>query len=132
MTQQDISRNNVTISTFEDFGVPIVSETEIDPMKRPFPSCSGATTTALNRAAARTESRRAGRRVLARLSRIGLVLHAVVGRCGRPRQPGQRHLPVGMDFERELLLAKRATQLTRIASMDPRSVYRDLVTHRFK
>jgi hypothetical protein len=49
MTQQDISRNNVTISTFEDFSVPIVSETEIDPMKRPFPSCSGATTTALNR-----------------------------------------------------------------------------------
>jgi hypothetical protein len=64
--------------------------------------------TALNRAAARTESRRAGRRVLARLSRTGRVLHAVVGRCGRHRQPGQRHLPVGMDFERELLLAKRA------------------------
>ena len=33
MTQQDISRKNVTISTFEDFSVPIVSETEIDPMK---------------------------------------------------------------------------------------------------
>ena len=132
MTQQDISRKNVTISTFEDFSVPIVSETEIDPMKTALSVMLSRHDNGPQPSRPRTESRRAGRRVLARLSRIGLVLHAVVGRCGRHRQPGQRHLPVGMDFERELLLAKRATQLTRIASMDPRSVYRDLVTHRFK
>src|SRR6266404_6537376 len=33
MTQQDNSRNNLKISTFGYFGVPIVSQTEIDPMK---------------------------------------------------------------------------------------------------
>ena len=33
MTQQDTSRNNLTISTFRDTSVPIVSQTEIDPMK---------------------------------------------------------------------------------------------------
>jgi hypothetical protein len=33
MTQQDTSRNNLKISTFGDFSVPIVSQTEIDPMK---------------------------------------------------------------------------------------------------
>ena len=33
MTQQDTSRNNLTISMFGDASVPIVSQTEIDPMK---------------------------------------------------------------------------------------------------
>src|SRR5260370_39033820 len=33
MTQQDTSRNNLKISTFGYFSVPIVSQTEIDPMK---------------------------------------------------------------------------------------------------
>jgi hypothetical protein len=33
MTQQDISRNNVEISMPDGGSVPIVSQTEIDPMK---------------------------------------------------------------------------------------------------
>jgi hypothetical protein len=38
MTQQDASRNNITISTMDGRSVPIVSQTEINPMKTaPFP-----------------------------------------------------------------------------------------------
>jgi hypothetical protein len=33
MTQQDASRNNLTISTMDGRSVPIVSQTEINPMK---------------------------------------------------------------------------------------------------
>ena len=33
MTQQDVSRNNVKISMADSRSVPIVSKTEIDPMK---------------------------------------------------------------------------------------------------
>jgi hypothetical protein len=112
MTQQDTSGNTLTISTFGDCGVPIVSQTEIDPMKTALSVMLRRHDDGPQPSLARTESRRAGRHVLARLSRTG-------------------HLPVGI-ISSGILLAKRATQLTRIASMDPRSAYRDLVTHRFK
>jgi hypothetical protein len=46
-----------------------------------------------------------GRLVPARLSRIGLVLHAVVGRAGRHRQAAERHMPVGLAREQQLLPA---------------------------
>jgi len=40
MTRQYTGRNNLTISMPDGGSVPIVSQTEIEPMKRPFPSCS--------------------------------------------------------------------------------------------
>ena len=48
MTQQDASRNNLTISTMDGRSVPIVSQTEINPMKTALsPMLALATTTAL-------------------------------------------------------------------------------------
>src|ERR1700756_1368751 len=101
MTQQYISRNNVMISMVGGRSVPIVSQTEIEPMKTALSLILAlVTTTAL------TEAAGAGRLVPARLPGIGLVLHAVAGCCGRHREAEQRHLPVVMDCVGLLLLAK--------------------------
>jgi hypothetical protein len=43
----------------------------------------------------------------ARLLLVRLVLRAVSGRAGRSAQAAERHLSVGMDFLRFLLLAQR-------------------------
>jgi len=86
MTRQYAGRNNVTISMPDDGSVPIVSQTEIEPIK-----------TALS-----PHGYIASR----------LILHAVAGRAGRHRKAEQRrHLPVGMDCVGLVLLAKwpRAT-----------------------
>jgi len=40
MTQQDTGRNNITISTMDGGSVPIVSQTEIEPMKTALSFCS--------------------------------------------------------------------------------------------
>src|SRR5215831_13835161 len=73
----------------------------------PFPHARARHDVGARRAPARAEAAGAGRLVPARLHRIGLLLHAVARRCGRRRQAEQRHLPVGMDCERKLLLAHR-------------------------
>ena len=86
MTRQYAGRNNVTISMADDGSVPIVSQTEIEPIK-----------TALS-----PHGYIASR----------LILHAVAGRAGGHRKAEQRrHLPVGMDCVGLVLLAKwpRAT-----------------------
>src|SRR5215471_14692085 len=54
---------------------------------------------------------RAGRLVPARLYRERLILHAVAGRCGRHRQAAQWDVSLGMDRERQLLLAERTARL---------------------
>jgi len=60
MTQQYGSRNNVTISMPDGGSVPIVSQTEIDPMKMALPSCSRLShDDGGHRAAARAEAARA-------------------------------------------------------------------------
>jgi len=54
MTQQDASRNNVTISMSDSRSVPIVSKTEIDPMKTAISRMLAlVTTTALTESEAR-------------------------------------------------------------------------------
>jgi hypothetical protein len=78
MTQQYMGQNNITISMPDGGSVPIVSQTEIDPMK-----------TALSPHARvlrhRREAAGPGRLVLARLGREQLILHAVAGCFGRNR-----------------------------------------------
>ena len=107
MTQQYMGRNNVTISMPDGGSVPIVSQTEIDPMKIALSlMLAPRHDDGAPRAAARAEAARAGRLVPARLHRERLILHAVTGCCGRHRQAEQRHLPVGMDCVGLLLLAK--------------------------
>jgi len=57
MTQQDTSRNNVTISMPGAGSVPIVSQTEINPMKTAISLMLAlVTTTALTEPAARAEA----------------------------------------------------------------------------
>jgi len=90
MTQQDTGRNNITISTMDGGSVPIVSQTEIEPMKTALSFMLALiTTTAPHRAAARAETARAGRIVPARLHRERLILHAVTGCFGRHREAEQ-------------------------------------------
>jgi len=89
MTQQYTGRNNVTISMPDGGSVPIVSQTEIDPMKIALSLMLVlATTTALTEPLPVPKAR-AGRLVPARLYRERLILHAVAGRCGRHRQAEQ-------------------------------------------
>ena len=47
MTQQDVSRNNVKISMADSRSVPIVSKTEIDPMKTAISRMLALVTTAV-------------------------------------------------------------------------------------
>jgi hypothetical protein len=47
MTQQDVSRNNVKIPMADSRSVPIVSETEIDPMKTAISRMLALVTTAV-------------------------------------------------------------------------------------
>ena len=42
---------------------------------------------------------------------LRLILHAVAGRCGRHRQAEQWDVSLGMDRERQLLLAERTARL---------------------
>src|SRR5262245_12019643 len=58
------------------------------------------------RAAASAEAARAGRLLPAWLYFIRIVLHAVAGRSRRHRQTAQRDVSLGMDIERQLLLAE--------------------------
>ena len=72
--------------------VPIVSQTEIEPMKTALSfMLSFVTTTALQA----PPRREAAGLVPARLSRIGLVLHAVAGRARGDRQAEQRPVSMG-------------------------------------
>ena len=107
MTRQYASRNNVTISMPGGRSVPIVSQTEIDPMKTALSlnACAHHDDGA-HRATAHTEAAGAGRLVPARLYRERLILHPVAACCGRHRQAEQRHLPVGMGCVGLLLLVK--------------------------
>src|SRR5262249_10548863 len=97
MTQQYTGRNNVTISMRDGGSIPIVSQTEIDPMKTALPSCSRSPRR--RRSPSRCPCRsRSDRAAAARLHRERLILYAVNGRCRRHRQAEQWHLPVGMDY----------------------------------
>jgi len=112
MTRQYTGRNNITISTMDGGSVPIVSQTEIEPMKTALSCHAAHHDDGAHRAAARTEAAGAGRLVLARLHREPLILRAVTRRCGRHRQAEQWLMPVRMDCERkQLLSAQRPAQL---------------------
>ena len=76
------------ISVFGGRSVPIVSQTEIDPMKTALSLMLAlATTTALTEPLPVPKAR-AGRLVPARLHRERLILHAVTGCFGRHRSNG--------------------------------------------
>jgi hypothetical protein len=74
MTQQSTGRNNVTISMPDRGGVPIVSQTEIEPMK-----------TALSLMLALTTTTALAEPLPARVHRKRLI-HAVVWHAGDDRQ----------------------------------------------
>ena len=98
MTQQDTGRNNVTISMPGAGSVPIVSQTEINPMKTAISLMLAlVTTTALTEPAARAEAAGGGRLVPARLRRAL--------RTPSPKPPNGS-CPVGMDCVGLVLLAK--------------------------
>ena len=88
MTQQDTSRNNVTISMPGGRSVPIVSQTEINPMKTAISLMLAlVTTTALTEPLPRGEATESGRLVPARLYRERLILHADARRAGCHAKP---------------------------------------------
>jgi hypothetical protein len=71
--------------------VPIVSQTEIEPMKTALSLMLAlATDDGARRGAARAEAAGAGRLVPARLYSLRLIVHAVAGRCGRHHQAAER------------------------------------------
>jgi len=104
MTQQYTSRNNVTISMHGGRSVPIVSQTEIDPMKTALSLMLAlATTTAFTEPP--PVPKPPGPGGSCSHGYIRRARHAA-GCCGRHREAEQRHLPVGMDCVGLLLLAK--------------------------
>jgi hypothetical protein len=98
------------ISTWRRVSVPIVSQTDIDPMKTALSLMLAlVTTTALGDP---FEAAGAGRLVPAWLPQQRLALHPVATCRGCDRQAKQWFLPVRMDCERkQLLLAQRPTRL---------------------
>src|SRR5262249_1839511 len=68
----------------------------------------------LCRAAASAEAARSGRLLPAWLYFVRIVLHAVAGCSRRHRQTAQRDVSLGMDIERQLLLAERPPRLDAI------------------
>jgi len=86
MTQQYTGRNNATISMPDGGSVPIVSQTEIDPMKTALSLMLALITTALTEPLPRAEAAGAGRELPAQVHRKRLILHAVVWRAGDDRQ----------------------------------------------
>src|SRR5262249_22697601 len=100
MTQQYTGQNNVTISMPDGGSVPIVSQTEIDPMKTAFfPHARARRDYGAHRAAARAEAAGAGRLVPARLLREWLLLRVIAGKQRRHREAEQRHVFVGVDVD---------------------------------
>ena len=82
MTQRTAGGNNVMISTLIAASVPIVSQTEIEPMKTALSLMLALiTTTALPSRCPCRSRRGAGRLVPAQLYRERLILHAVAGRA---------------------------------------------------
>jgi hypothetical protein len=106
MTQQNTGRNNITISTMDGASVPIVSQTEIEPMKTALSFMLALiTTTALaeplpvpkppaRAGAARTGTSQAAHSARCRLARWR-------------RSPSRQHMPVGLAREQQLLPAQR-------------------------
>jgi hypothetical protein len=87
MTRQYAGRNNVTISMPDGSSVPMVSQTEIDPMKTALSLMLAlATTTALTEPLSAPKRPRPGRELLARVHCKRLILHAAVWRAGDDRQ----------------------------------------------
>ena len=107
MTQQYTGRNNVTISMPDGGSVPIVSQTEIDPMKTALSLMLALSATALNAKPLPVAKPQApGGSCPHGLHRERLILHAVAGCFGRHREAEQRHVSVGMDCVELVLLAK--------------------------
>jgi len=107
MTQQYGSRNNVTISMPDGGSVPIVSQTEIDPMKMALPSCSRSSRRRRSPSRCPCRSRQGpGGSCPARVHCKRLILHAVVWRAGDDRQAAGT-CPWGRARERQLLPAQR-------------------------
>src|SRR6516225_932875 len=107
MTQQYTGRNNVTISMPDGASVPIVSETEIDPMKIALSLMLAlVTTTALTEPLPVPKPPGPGGSSPHSRDRERLILHAVTGCFGRHREAEQRHLSVGMDCVGLVLLEK--------------------------
>src|SRR5215472_14533585 len=100
MTQQYTGRNNATISMPDGGSVPIVSQTEIEPMKTALSLMFAlVTTTALTEPPPAPKPPGPGGSCPHGYIASRLILHAVAGRVGRHREAEQRrHLPVGMDW----------------------------------
>src|SRR5262249_36288639 len=100
--------NNVTISMPDDGSVPIVSQTEIEPIKTALCLMFAlVTTTALTEPPPVPNPPGPGGSCPHGYIASRLILHAVPRRSGRHREAEQgRHLPVGMDCVGLVLLAK--------------------------
>ena len=70
--------------------VPIVSQTEIDPMKTALSLMLALATTTAFTEPPPVQAAGAGQLVPARLYSLRLILHAVAGRCGRHHQAVER------------------------------------------
>jgi len=127
MTQQYTGRNNVTISMLDSGSVPIVSQTEIGPMKTAL-SLRALRHRAQCRAAPVAKPQAPGGSSPHGLHRERLILHAVAGCFGRHREAEQRHVSVGMDCVGLVLLAKwtRAALAFALASFSVSRVHKEL------
>jgi hypothetical protein len=125
MTQQNWGRNNITISKVSAASVPIVSRTEIDLMKT-------ALSVMLSRHddAARTEAAGPGGACSHGYLASGSFCMPSSGAADAIANPGNGTCRDG--FRAGATACETGDAINRIASRDPRSVYRDLVTHRFK
>ena len=127
MTQQYTGRNNVTISMPDGGSVPIVSQTEIDPMKTALSLMLAlVTTTALTEPVPKPPG--PGGSSPHSRHRERHIQHAVAGCFGRHREAEQRHVSVGMDCVGLVLLAKwtRAALAFALASFSVSRVHKEL------